>query len=424
MNINLNIMSKCFIGCGEIPSFFKYMIAFIVFNIAKDLCYKFGSLKYYKIIGSLYKYFIFATFGFLFYYISIKRYIVKKDNKKIDTSNSTENKKNKLIYNKISLNKELINQYMYYSICFFYVIFFESLQLIDYFGFSILFIWTFDFLSMLIFINIFYSNKMFLHQKCSMLFIIIVDTALLFIASFIKIDDVEKKNIYDNKGITLSIGVIFIFIFISSLNSFNRVKIKSFMDNQFILPYQIIFFIGIFGFIINLIISIVFLIKGNNCDENCFDKDNDKNCTSFDCYSNVSYYFKNKEFLSWKIIFIILYMIFYFLSLTCEFFIIKYLDPFHVTISEVIYYGIFNFFSYFYDETDSTQFIIKQIAEGLAFIGFCVFLEIIELRFCDLNKNVRKNIIKREREEIIITNELNIGITDDDIIDNNEEYYS
>lgn len=62
-----------------------------------------------------------------------------------------------------------------------------------------------------------------------MLFIIIIDTALLVIASLIKTiesNDNQKENIYQNKGIKLSLGVILIFVCTTSLNSFDRVKRK------------------------------------------------------------------------------------------------------------------------------------------------------------------------------------------------------
>ena len=95
-------------------------------------------------------------------------------------------------------------------------------------------------------------------------------------------------------------------------------------------------------------------------------------------------------------------MFFYFICLTCEFFIIKYLDQFHVSISDVIYFEIWNLVSYYKSNTNLIQSILIQIAEGFAFIGFCIFLEIIELKFCELDTNIRKNILKREKEDLYI----------------------
>ena len=110
-------------------------------------------------------------------------------------------------------------------------------------------------------------------------------------------------------------------------------------------------------------------------------------------------------------------MICYFISFTCELFIIKYLDPFHVNISDVLYFGISYVISF--NKFDKIQFLTLQTAEVLAFKGGCVFLEIIELRCCELNTNLRKNITKRERLESVLSNEMSIGINDD--MDNNED---
>ena len=44
-------------------------------------------------------------------------------------------------------------------------------------------------------------------------------------------------------------------------------------------------------------------------------------------------------------------------------------------------------------------FFILEFAEILALLGTCVYLQIIELRICQLDKNLNKNIIEREIEE-------------------------
>ena len=42
-----------------------------------------------------------------------------------------------------------------------------------------------------------------------------------------------------------------------------------------------------------------------------------------------------------------------------------------------------------------SQFIILEMAEILAIIGYAVYLEIIELRFFGLDEDLKRNIIKR-----------------------------
>ena len=48
-----------------------------------------------------------------------------------------------------------------------------------------------------------------------------------------------------------------------------------------------------------------------------------------------------------------------------------------------------------YDHEQIVQFILTTIANVLTFFGFCIYIELIELRFCYLNENIRKNIILR-----------------------------
>ena len=42
-----------------------------------------------------------------------------------------------------------------------------------------------------------------------------------------------------------------------------------------------------------------------------------------------------------------------------------------------------------------TQFIILETTEVLAILGYAVYLELIELRFWDLDKDLKRNIIER-----------------------------
>ena len=46
----------------------------------------------------------------------------------------------------------------------------------------------------------------------------------------------------------------------------------------------------------------------------------------------------------------------------------------------------------------STQ-ILRIIAYFISIIGYIIYLEIIELKFCGLNKNTRKNIRKRAKSD-------------------------
>lgn len=44
--------------------------------------------------------------------------------------------------------------------------------------------------------------------------------------------------------------------------------------------------------------------------------------------------------------------------------------------------------------------ILKFIACFFDFFGYIIYLEILELKFCGLNKNIKKNIIKRAINDV------------------------
>ena len=410
-------MTECCIGIGECSRFYIYIFFSIIFNLTKDFSLKKAEkLNDCLLILSIYKYFGFAIFGALLYYISLKRNKSQKKNK-VNIKNQ-DNSSSKLIYaGKKSITIEDKDKNMFLIISLFYIIFLESIQILCFFDFRELFIWSFDSFSMVIIMNFFYPKKMYRHQLCSMIFIIIFCSTLLIIASIIKREEYNKEeNIYENRGIVKCLLLMVYFIFITSLNSFDRIKIKPVMDYKFISPYKILFFIGIFGFVLNIIALIIFVIIDGKCEnQNIF------------CYGDISKYFSEIKKSDLDIIFIeiissFFYIFFYALSLACEFLIIKNLDSFFVLIADIIYFEIERIIGYEEAKKDLIKFIIIQVAEIIALMSCLIYLEVIELRFCGLNHNLRKNISLRGINDTneIMSNLNNIKITNDEDSDDED----
>ena len=189
-----------------------------------------------------------------------------------------------------------------------------------------------------------------------MIFIVIFCSTLLIIASIFGREAYQNRNIYEKRGIVNCLLIMIFYIFITSLNSFDRIKIKPYMNNKFISPYRILLFAGIIGLILNIIALIIFyLIKGKCENENIF------------CYGDISKYFSNIKNLDSKdliieIISSLLYIFFYSLTLAFEFLIIKNLDSFFVLIDDSIYFEIKRIISFKYDPEDNIKFIIIQVA--------------------------------------------------------------
>ena len=72
-----------------------------------------------------------------------------------------------------------------------------------------------------------------------------------------------------------------------------------------------------------------------------------------------------------------------------------------------------------------SQFFLLEFAEIFAFLGYLVYLEIIELKFCGLDTNIKRKIINRnDIEQKEAMNELNSINEDNDNDFDNEKYDS
>ena len=83
------------------------------------------------------------------------------------------------------------------------------------------------------------------------------------------------------------------------------------------------------------------------------------------------------------------------------------------------------FFYEFIIQPLSTK-ILRVIAHFISLIGYGIYLEIIELKCCGLNKNIRKNIKKRAKfdgkaKEFFSTNTLSTSTLTNDIEDEEVE---
>ena len=214
------------------------------------------------------------------------------------------------------------------------------------------------------------------------------------------------------------------------LKSYSAVKLKSIINKNFVSIDLIITLIGIFGFALNIIFLFISSIIP------CGNDDYSRNfCSSARDITNNNiivtiYYFDN--FLKYivsirdnlfpkdngyrplkpkdiilELIFSFIFPIFGFYKMRFDLSIIKELDVFHLLIPEVIYQFVIDIYIIIYkianniiDKTQITQFIFIIISELSALIGILIYLELIELRFCKLDKNIKKNISKGANEDI------------------------
>ena len=310
------------------------------------------------------------------------------------------------------------------SVCLLFFLYQEGIGAMYLYNFDGLDIWAFDIIFILLFMNKYFIINFYKHQKYSIIFIIITTTPLLLTSTFLPYSNHNnpKEFIRDNNtyeiidsmtGSTLYFIPIFImFIFLSCIISYARVKSKVIMDFYYISPYKIIFDIGLIGF---LLISIILAITTNF---NCKGREEDikkycfitKDQFSKEYYYDSIYIYFNElinkapkiEVILEFCLFTPIYFIINFFEMTCEILTIMNLNPTYLLIRDNLFYVFIKIifilcfinknFEYY---ITLKQFLILEICEIFALFGYSVYLEIIELRFFELENDLNKNIIIR-----------------------------
>jgi hypothetical protein len=218
-----------------------------------------------------------------------------------------------------------------------------------------------------IFSKIILKNELFSHQILS-LCISIIGIIFLFIpiALIIKKDDI----------------IINILLFLSIfVYSFVDVMVKYLTHKYYLSPYFCLLFIGFFSFIIFLIGFIIYY-----------------SITNFhDFIEN----FKNESLIS--VIYIISTIISFTILKVLSFLVIYYFSPTLLMVTDIIHPIIKWFTSLSENEKDkqnkTLEIILNSIGYFLVLFSSLIYNEIIILNFYGLNKNTKKYLEKKQREE-------------------------
>ena len=409
-------MAKSKIGFGKCSSLFLYILGNSLFRFFKECLFNFnfknktGLFGFkpiflnHNIIANIYMYLSYIIFGLLSLFILNK--IILGTNSKKENQRSSLVEQN-LIYNDY---ESMISYRIFLQIllvCLIFILHADLIKMLYLFDISTFDIWTFDIFFSYFFMKKYFVTNIYKHQKFSLILIVVICTSLLIISTFFKDSDL---NAYEKvKQLTgfysFSILIFLGFMLISCMTSFGRVLSKMLMNLKFISPYKIIFDIGLFGVILNsIILLITTLVK---CETNnysilenfCTVKDGENSY-----YDNILVYFydlrksSNYEFYIEIFVLIPIYLILNFLEFACEILIIYYLNPNFILIRDNLYYGISKIMLISYNLTINKilwQLIILELAEIFAVFGYLVYLEIIELRFCGFDENLKRKIIIR-----------------------------
>ena len=290
-------------------------------------------------------------------------------------------------------------------------------------GFQFFNFWTIEIVFMLLLMRKCFIIDFYRHHKVSIFFNIITCSVLLLTASFLPTSLLDEDNGNSYQNINKKLGSYFycilfiiLFIILSYIYCFSRTNIKILMQINFISPHLLIFFLGIAGLIVSLIASIV--------------------AHYIDYPDNLFNYFsamkavldEGKYYKFYGEIFLVtpFYTFTNFMEITFEILTIYHLNPFYVLMTNNLYYGITELITFLlnltHDPLKNAHFLIAEFSEVFAFLGYMVYLEIIELHFCGLDNDIRKKIIEKGNIEFRMASSemLNIEMADGDDDDDDD----
>ena len=214
----------------------------------------------------------------------------------------------------------------------------------------------------------FLKTRIYRHQIASFIIFFVLDIAFIIIIAF---DDLLEYNLMQ-----------LIFIFVSNLFfSFEITYEKKILNNKDISFYKLCIYLGIFSFIFNIIASIITTIVEFNLNVD------DKYKIYFFNYKN--YLEEVDDHVLVEIILIFVFVILNGVYNILQLLTIKYLTQSHVLITYImlaIYYSILTKFQEI--ETTSLTLIFSFVFYIVGFFVLFIFLEIILLNFCGINKDI------------------------------------
>jgi len=437
-----------YIACGQYNKNFKYIILACVFNILVsfifgfDLYDDFNTLLLFPLNRKkkLYKhtrvYEIFRNigvfiFGCVFY--KIEAMLNKKKVTSQRTSSFSSAKSNNeiiYIFNDLEDEKGSISILNFLFVITVYVCIEQLSDIFFQLGLMIFDFWMFELL-IISYINAkMFKLKIYRHQMFAILFnsiICLLFRLPSFILSFLMKKKKEIEEDKEDKEVKNSLFVIskwyivlgiFIYIMIITIRAYSYTKIKWFIDLKYISSTKLLIFIGFIGIFVSSISCIIgTYIKCSEKINFCEVKDNfNSNITYIDNFNifieNISG-LKGTSELIYEISVILFGMIFKFCYYNIL--IIKFLTPVHIIFYFSIFYFIIKIIAIFYNKMSANYFfdIEYEDAKGrfyiflldlsgnfIAIFGFLIYLELIELRFCKLNYNLREAISKRSIDDI------------------------
>ena len=411
------------ITLGKYDHKYKYLIIYIIIFIPLEylLGYSFPEEMQIKflteenfpdnvLINELFKYLMIFIYGIIISREEIKTIIEEKKNSNAPEIDENKNKI-KLIYEENKVEYPEFSKYKVILLMGIYLISFELDDICYLLGFDNLDFWMLEIIFVII-LNFFLFNiKAYKHQLIAICFVLIFSTLMRIIELIFVIKKDEEEMIYVKYKWIIPIGII-IFLLKYCLESYFLCRLKWYFELKFFSEKITFIYIGILGVIIFFIASIIPTFF--ECPENYFSS---KICTVYENEGSAKYFesfiifFKkiwSKErstFLNCVYILILLLKIAYSaFKFVFEIIIIKVLDPMYFLCSITIIYFFIQIISFIYFlivNKLELSFIFGLLSFVFSNIGTLIYLELVELNFCGLNHNLKKNIDMRALDDAL-----------------------
>ena len=452
---------KCFISIGNCSKYNIYILVSFVLEFLMDLPFGYNhsnkeraiqiipfkaKLRSHNLLENFVR--ISAIFfgGILLYFIERKNEKEKSgnNNKEISILDVEEMEKDLLHKEKKSITLNLIIIGILFPL---YIILKDFISLTS----TSIGLWTFEIMYICVISRFILKTRIYKHIKLAIFIMFVISILVItgYCLDNTKHDDKDKdgdgnqiidQNVFEKiitKFGAFAIPLIFI---ASEIRHIQRdycwIKSKYLMDIRSFPPSKIFITIGGFGFVFIVIFFSIFsyvpcktfhnVILVNNTNnayintetnqklnlnlEYCQLKDHDNNTqTLYLFYDSIKliardYSFSNKDNIYEIFIVIPLYFAAYIVNEISRLMMVRYTDPNNILIYKNLYYLVKRFIIAIRNNWDEKyltkiQFTLNEIADITYIICNLIYIEILELKFCNFDYQLKKNISKRAEKD-------------------------
>ena len=427
-----------YISLGNYESNYKYMIINIIFHLINDYLFRKntlekldldpGILSEHTLIREMISYIAIFLFSILLFIYD--NFLKKRKNNDVMSLNQNEQNsfKKKLIYKdplkgKISFIKILIIIFCLFlgrqAITAYYQC---RLKGLDFWMFEILFIYLISSKLM--------GIQTYKHQIIGVFFVLIFCSIMQIILCWNEYNNNSSEIIYSNYKLFIPFGLL-IFLLITFLRAYATCKIKWIIDFKYVSYIKILFIYGIMGALFCAIACTILtfvpckdtIISYDEMTKICKHKriiNNENN------NSNKTFYYYESLIVNYERIvkddkldtikniclIIVKSIVVIFVNLS-SILILKYLNPLFFICSRYIYYFLVSIIDIIISIANGDSIkafdYLNFFAQVFAILGTLIYTELIELNFCNLNYNLKKNIISRSLEDASDASQNNIN---------------